>query len=71
METNTLNDQQEGTYQPELPATENNQDNQEPNEASSEEQVARKKYHSSAMYAASKWHNTIDHVKPKHPGLNL
>jgi hypothetical protein len=31
----------------------------------------RKKYHSSAMYAASKWHNTVSHVKPTHTGLNL
>ena len=31
----------------------------------------KKKYHSSAMYAGSKWHTTVDYVKPKHAGLNL
>ena len=25
---------------------------------------SKKKYHFSAMYAASKWHGTINHVKP-------
>lgn len=31
----------------------------------------KKKYHSSAMYAGSKWHSAVDYVKPKHAGLNL
>jgi hypothetical protein len=31
----------------------------------------RKKYHSSAMYAASKWHNTVAQVRPTHAKLNL
>ena len=32
----------------------------------------RKKYHSSAMYAASKWHSPVGHVKAhSHRGLDL
>jgi len=32
----------------------------------------RKKYHSSAMYAASKWHSPVGHVKAHtHRGLDL
>ena len=31
----------------------------------------KKKYHSSAMYAASKLHNAVEHVKPTHNGINL
>ena len=31
----------------------------------------RKKFHSSAMYAASMWHNTVKHVKPSHDGGSL
>lgn len=31
----------------------------------------KKKYHSSAMYAGSKWHSTVSYVKPTHAGLNL
>lgn len=30
---------------------------------------SRKKYHSSALYAASMWHNTVKHVKPVHPPI--
>jgi hypothetical protein len=33
--------------------------------------VAKKKYHSSAMYAASKWQKPVAHIKPFHEGLNL
>lgn len=32
------------------------------------EQPGRKKYHSSALYAASMWHSTVKHVKPPHTG---
>ena len=31
-------------------------------------QQNRKKYHSSAMYAASMWHSTVKHVRPPHIG---
>ena len=32
------------------------------------ERPNRNKIHSSAMYAASKWHSTVKHVKPPHAG---
>ncbi len=34
-------------------------------------QPGRKKYHSSALYAASMWHSTVKHVKPPHSGGSL
>ena len=34
-------------------------------------QPNRKKYHSSAMYAASMWHSTVTHVKHSHGGSSL
>ena len=35
------------------------------------ENDVKKKYHSSAMYAASKWHGTVNHVKPTHGRLDF
>ena len=31
-------------------------------------QTEKKRYHSSAMYAASMWHSTVKHVRPPHIG---
>ena len=31
----------------------------------------KKKYHSSAMYAASKLHEAVGHVRPRHTGIDL
>ena len=33
--------------------------------------AARNKIHSSAMYAASKWHSSVRHARPQHNGDSL
>lgn len=48
-----------------FPPTDNSPDNGQP------EKATKKKYHSSALYAARKWHNTVNYVKPVHASLNL
>jgi len=30
---------------------------------------AKKKYHTSALYAASMWHNPVQYVRPYHTGI--
>jgi hypothetical protein len=45
---------------------------EEPNTNDGPAAQERKRYHSSAMYAASMWHNTVSHVKAhSHKALDL
>ena len=44
---------------------------EETNDSANQDEPNRKKYHSSAMYAASKLHDAVQHVRPKHTGLDL
>ncbi len=72
METNTQgNPATNGVYGDIAPSVseQNDQVQEEPQNQGSQ----RKKYHSSAMYAANAWHSTMKHVKQhqNHTGLNL
>jgi len=70
METHANEDQEDSIYTGTMPVAKepNATDEQNVNE---EQAVEKKKYHSSAMYAASKWHNTVSHVSHAHKGLEL
>lgn len=53
-------------------ATPGNTDRQEPvAENDTPEVYNRKRYHSSAMYAASKWHSAVKHVKSPNGGHSM
>ncbi|MCW3122360.1 MAG: hypothetical protein JWQ38_1852 [Flavipsychrobacter sp.] len=68
METNMQNQQAEENTSPLLPE-DNVLNSGTGEEGNNSPNKGRKKYHSSALYAASLWHNTVKHVKPTHPQI--
>ena len=74
METSTNDEQSAGGVYENITPTQEAENTFAPNdpETNNDPSAERKKYHSSAMYAASKWHNTVSHVKAhSNKGLDL